>query len=58
PLTGYVEVRYDPIQRRVIYEPVKLAQEFRSFDFESPWEGILRQPGDEKAEGQNDGEQG
>ena len=51
PLTGYVEVRYDPVQKRVIYEPVKLTQEFRSFDFQSPWEGILRLPGDEKAEG-------
>ncbi len=39
PLTGYVEVRYDDDQKRVVYEPVKLAQEFRSFDFESPWEG-------------------
>ncbi len=51
PMTGYVEVRYDAEQKRVIYEPVKLTQEFRSFDFLSPWEGaeyIL--PGDEKAE--------
>ena len=50
PLTGYVEVRYDDEAKRVVYEPVKLAQEFRSFDFLSPWEGadyIL--PGDEKA---------
>jgi NADH-quinone oxidoreductase subunit C len=50
PLTGYVEVRYDDAQKRVVYEPVKLTQEFRSFDFESPWEGtgsVL--PGDEKA---------
>jgi NADH-quinone oxidoreductase subunit C len=54
PLTGYVEVRYDSDQRRVVYEPVKLTQEFRTFDFTSPWEGILRLPGDEKAE---DGEQ-
>jgi NADH-quinone oxidoreductase subunit C len=49
PLTGYVEVRYDDDQKRVVYEPVKLTQEFRSFDFESPWEGtdyVL--PGDEK----------
>ena len=52
PLTGYVEVRYDSDQRRVVYEPVKLAQEFRSFDFASPWEGILQLPGDEKAEDQ------
>lgn len=51
PLTGYVEVRYDDEQKRVIYEPVKLTQEFRNFDFLSPWEGMLRQlPGDEKAE--------
>ncbi|MBT5187546.1 MAG: NADH-quinone oxidoreductase subunit C [Kordiimonadaceae bacterium] len=51
PLTGYVEVRYSEEEKRVIYEPVKLAQEFRSFDFMSPWEGakyIL--PGDEKAD--------
>jgi NADH-quinone oxidoreductase subunit C len=40
PLTGYVEVRYDDAQKRVVYEPVKLTQDFRSFDFESPWEGI------------------
>ena len=53
PLTGYVEVRYDVDQKRVVYEPVKLQQEFRSFDFESPWEGMLQPrrtlPGDEKA---------
>lgn len=53
PLTGYVEVRYDEQQKRVIYEPVKLVQEFRSFDFLSPWEGMLQPrpvlPGDEKA---------
>lgn len=51
PLTGYVEVRYDDEQKRVVYEPVKLTQEFRRFDFLSPWEGaqyVL--PGDEKAE--------
>jgi NADH-quinone oxidoreductase subunit C len=50
PLTGFVEVRYDNQQRRVVYEPVKLPQEFRNFDFLSPWEGpdyVL--PGDEKA---------
>jgi NADH-quinone oxidoreductase subunit C len=50
PLTGYVEVRYDDGQKRVVNVPVKLRQEFRSFDFESPWEGpnyII--PGDEKA---------
>jgi NADH-quinone oxidoreductase subunit C len=52
PLTGYVEVRYDEELKRVVNEPVELTQEFRSFDFESPWEGtqyIL--PGDEKASG-------
>jgi len=50
PLTGYVELRYDEEQKRVVYEPVKLTQEFRRFDFLSPWEGakyVL--PGDEKA---------
>lgn len=51
PLTGYVEVRYDEEQRRVVYEPVRLPQDFRNFDFLSPWEGMLRPlPGDEKAE--------
>jgi NADH-quinone oxidoreductase subunit C len=51
PLTGYVEVRYDDAQKRIVYEPVKLTQEFRSFDFLSPWEGVQRMlPGDEKAE--------
>ena len=50
PLTGYVEVRYDDEQKRVVYEPVKLAQEFRTFDFLSPWEGFQALlPGDEKA---------
>ena len=52
PLTGYVELRYSETHKRVVYEPVKLAQEFRSFDFLSPWEGadyVL--PGDEKAVG-------
>lgn len=52
PLTGYVEVRYDDEKKRVVYEPVKLNQEFRSFDFESPWEGVdYVLPGDEKASG-------
>ena len=50
PLTGYVEVRYDEALKRVVYEPVKLVQDFRSFQFESPWEGMLQLPGDEKAE--------
>jgi NADH-quinone oxidoreductase subunit C len=55
PMTGYTEVRYDDEQRRVVYEPVRLTQEFREFDFLSPWEGaeyptdVL--PGDEKAQG-------
>ncbi|MGV6873735.1 NADH-quinone oxidoreductase subunit C [Pseudochelatococcus sp. B33] len=52
PLTGYVEVRYDDEKKRVVYEPVKLVQEFRTFDFLSPWEGPdYRLPGDEKAGG-------
>jgi len=51
PLTGYVEVRYDDEQKRVVYEPVSLVQDFRSFDFLSPWEGAQAVlPGDEKAE--------
>ena len=51
PLTGNVEVRYDEEQKRVVYEPVKMTQEFRTFDFLSPWEGINPVlPGDEKAE--------
>ena len=50
PLTGHVEVRYDDEKKRVVYEPVRLTQEFRSFDFESPWEGVTYNiPGDEKA---------
>jgi NADH-quinone oxidoreductase subunit C len=50
PLTGFVEVRYDDELKRVVYEPVKLMQEFRSFDFLSPWEGMdTAIPGDEKA---------
>ena len=56
PLTGYVEVRYDEDQKRVVYEPVKLKQEFRSFDFLSPWEGMSHLlPGDEKADGGRSG---
>jgi NADH-quinone oxidoreductase subunit C len=51
PLTGYVEMRYDEDQKRVIYEPVKLQQDFRNFDFLSPWEGLATLPGDEKAAG-------
>ena len=58
PLTGYVEIRYDDKQKRVVYEPVKLAQDFRSFDFLSPWEGAQQMlPGDEKAEEEGAGEE-
>jgi len=56
PLTGFVEVRYDDEEKRVVYEPVKLNQEFRTFDFLSPWEGteyVL--PGDEKAKAEGKG---
>ena len=51
PLTGFVEVRYDDEQKRVVYNPVKLQQEFRNFDYLSPWEGAraVPLPGDEKA---------
>ena len=53
PLTGFVEVRYDNEQKRVVYEPVRLTQEFRSFDFLSPGEGMQPElPGDEKATAQ------
>ena len=50
PLTGYVELRYDEAQRRVVYEPVQLTQDFRNFDYLSPWEGMtnVQLPGDEK----------
>ena len=52
PLTGHVEVRYDDEAKRVVYEPVRLTQEFRDFDFDSPWEGTdYLLPGDEKASG-------
>jgi NADH-quinone oxidoreductase subunit C len=56
PLSGYQEMRYSEEEKRVVYEPVRLAQDFRSFDFLSPWEGaeyVL--PGDEKAHGQAPG---
>lgn len=54
PLTGYLEVRYDDEQKRVIYEPVKLTQEYRNFDFLSPWEGMQNVlPGDEKSTKEN-----
>jgi NADH-quinone oxidoreductase subunit C len=62
PLTGYVEMRYDEDQKAVVYEPVRLQQEFRSFDFLSPWEGMDKiLPGDEKAkpaEGETPAESG
>ncbi len=48
PMTGYVEVRYDEDRKQVIYEPVVLTQDFRSFDFLSPWEAMTTLPGDEK----------
>jgi len=53
PMTGYVEVRWDDEQKRVVYQPVRLSQEFRTFDFLSPWEGAspYELPGDEKASG-------
>ncbi len=53
PLTGYVELRYDVEQKRVVYEPVKLNQAYRNFDYLSPWEGPAEYvlPGDEKATG-------
>jgi NADH-quinone oxidoreductase subunit C len=57
PLTGFVEVRYDDELKRVVYEPVRLTQEFRNFDFLSPWEGteyVL--PGDEKAKSGSGGQ--
>lgn len=56
PLTGYTEVRYDEAQKRVVYEPVNLPQEFRNFDFTSPWEG-QGLPGDEKAQAGEEGAQ-
>jgi NADH-quinone oxidoreductase subunit C len=51
PLTGYLEVRYDEERKAVVYENVKLTQEFRNFDFLSPWEAMTSLPGDEKARG-------
>ena len=54
PLTGHYEVRFDDLEKRVVYEPVKLTQEYRNFDFLSPWEGMTAElPGDEKAGGGN-----
>ena len=52
PLTGYVEVRYDTEEKRVIYDDVKLEQEFRTFDFLSPWEGMLNAPNARIAKGE------
>ncbi len=49
PLTGYVELRYDEDRKQVVYEPVKLTQDFRNFQFLSPWEAMTTLPGDEKA---------
>ena len=59
PLTGYVEVRYDDEQKRVVYDKVNLTQEFRHWDFMSPWEGMTPEalPGDEKAGGTEEGGQ-
>jgi NADH-quinone oxidoreductase subunit C len=57
PLTGYTEVRYDDLEKRIVHEPVTLTQEYRNFDFLSPWEGMTSViPGDEKAEETTDGE--
>lgn len=56
PLTGYVEVRYDEDRKQVVYEPVRLTQDFRSFDFLSPWEAMTTLPGDEKARAGRDAE--
>lgn len=57
PLTGHYEVRYNDLEKRVVYEPVTLTQEYRNFDFLSPWEGMTSQiPGDEKATSDDAGE--
>ncbi len=58
PLTGYVELRYDEERQQVVYEPVRLTQDFRSFDFLSPWEAMTTLPGDEKVHGTRGGEGG
>ena len=56
PLTGHVELRYSEAEKRVVYEPVELPQDFRTFDFLMPWEGPeYRLPGDEKATGEAPG---
>ena len=54
PLTGYVEVHYDTERAQVVYAPVQLPQEFRNFEFDSPWEAMVTLPGDEKAHGKGD----
>jgi NADH-quinone oxidoreductase subunit C len=55
PLTGHTEVRYDDLEKKVIYEPVKLTQEYRNFDYKSPWEGIPNSlAGDDKASEESD----
>ena len=55
PLTGHTEVRYDDLEKKVVYEPVKLAQEYRNFDYLSPWEGISNTlEGDDKAKKNDD----
>lgn len=59
PLTGFTQVRYDDLERRVVNEPVTLVQEYRNFDFLSPWEGMtVELPGDEKAEGEKEPDNG
>ena len=58
PLTGFVELRYDDEQKRVVYEPVQLMQDYRDFDYLSPWEAMETAiPGDEKASVVEDGEE-
>ena len=56
PLTGYVEVRYNDTERRVVYEPVKLTQEYRDFDFLSPWEGMQMPSGEQNGAASSEGE--
>ena len=59
PTTGFTEVRYDEIEKRVVQEPVSLVQEYRSFDFTSPWEGVgavLTEPGDQSGRDSGEGE--
>ena len=55
PLTGNVEIRYDDLEKKIVYEPVKLTQEYRNFDYMSPWEGINNNlEGDEKVNEEKD----